>query len=231
MKNIKKAVRLLFTAFGSFSVVQIIAFLSPRLNSYFLAIIIAVVVALFITLISEFLLTKSTEFRWTRKIFSPFAKYEGRWIEVLQDKPDYPYAICEIIYTGNGEYDFKGTNYPRDSSLAQRNFGCDKFYLNKNGFGYVDVLHFGTTKGYGTYSFSNLKPGDPTKATGFFVDIISHCSCDLSGCNGDCSCKCTLCRVEMYQIDKRFRKLTNINTKLSERKLIEKFVEWKANNP
>ncbi|MCL2195335.1 MAG: hypothetical protein FWB76_05225 [Oscillospiraceae bacterium] len=203
----RKLIPYLLAALVPYAIAELVPFLSTRINSRLGAVVLIILLALTFTC----LYLNRKKIRWIRKHTSSLGKYEGRWIEILTDKPDYPYAICMITYDAKKEkYKFSGNNYAKDFSGRKRSFSCNDFYLNQNGFGYVDQLDEGTTKGYGTYSFDDdVSSNNPTKANGYFIDFTGEC------------CECTSCRVVMYKLDKKFQKTKGIDPKLPDLDLIK----------
>lgn len=132
--------------------------------SAYCAIITAICAMLFVIIYYGFM----PHFKW----FRVFRKYEGRWLQIIPDKPEMPYAIIDFVFDHEDrKYEMYGFNF--DKTLEDgTSFQAYKFVERafNNGFYYITDRTNENKNGLGKISFIKSNYDNLTRAVGYFFD-------------------------------------------------------------
>ena len=102
-----------------------------------------------------------------------YGKYEGRWLQVLPERKDFPYTIFDLKYDKDeGKYVIEGYNFHK--SLSVRGYQFRAYRLversKKDGFYYITDRTYSGKIGLGKLIYEGKSDG-LTRAVGFFCDV------------------------------------------------------------
>lgn len=112
------------------------------------------------------------------KLFRPFSKYEGRWLQII---PDFKrsISIIDFVYNKkNHQYEMKGFNFSRDNKSGL-GFSAHKFIERDyhDGFYYITNHTIEQKNGLGKIGFLETNYDGLIRAEGYFFDSDGEDRC------------------------------------------------------